>query len=101
MTWELLLLGVLLGIGWVWWDGLQKREIALAVARRLCNQAEVQFLDDSVALHRLRLRRDDNQRVRIYREYSFDYSTAGDDRQPGRVYLLADQVLGASLIQPR
>ncbi|MBI5331677.1 MAG: DUF3301 domain-containing protein [Betaproteobacteria bacterium] len=101
MTWELLLLGLLLGAGWVWWDGLQKREIALTIARRLCAQSEVQFLDDSVALHRMTLRRDDFQRVRLYREFSFDYSSLGDDRHPGRVYLLGDRVLGASLIQPR
>jgi hypothetical protein len=46
----------------------------------------------------MRLRRDNNQQVRIYREYSFDYSSVGDDRQVGRVYLLGERVLTANLI---
>jgi|JFJP01.1.fsa_nt_gi hypothetical protein len=86
------------GVAWIWWDGLQKREIAVRTARFECERASVQFLDDSVALSKLRLRRDNNQRVRIYREYSFDYSSVGDDRQVGRVYLLGERVLTANLI---
>jgi hypothetical protein len=91
----------LVGLGavaWFWWDSLQKREIAVRAARVECERASVQFLDDSVALSKMRLRRDNNQRVRIYREYSFDYSSVGDDRQAGRVYLLGERVLTANLI---
>ena len=93
--WLLVLFG---GLGWFWWDSLKKREIAVRAARQVCTQAGVQFLDDSVALRRMRLRRDDNQRARIFREFAFDYSSVGDDRQAGRVYLLGDQVLSADLI---
>jgi hypothetical protein len=91
----LVVLGV---IAWFWWDSLQKREIAVRTARFECERASVQFLDDSVALSKMRLRRDNNQQVRIYREYSFDYSSVGDDRQVGRVYLLGERVLTANLI---
>jgi hypothetical protein len=34
----------------------------------------------------------------VYREFSFDYSSLGDDRQAGRVYLLGAVVLSADLI---
>ncbi len=85
-------------VAWFWWDSLQKREIAVRAARFECERASVQFLDDSVALSKMRLRRDNNQRARIYREYSFDYSSVGDDRQVGRVYLLGERVLTANLI---
>jgi hypothetical protein len=95
---EGLLLGGLAGLGAFWWDGLQKRELALQAARRACEQAGVQFLDESVALRRMRLRRDAEQRARIYREFGFEYSSAGDDRQVGRVYLLGNRVLSADLI---
>lgn len=91
-----------LGLGaWYWWDGLQKRELALQAAQRACAQAGVQFLDASVSLRKLSLRRDENQRARFYREYAFDYSTQGDDRQVGRVYLLGPRVMSISLIQAR
>lgn len=98
MSADWLLLAGLAGMAWFWWDSLQKREIAVRTARQECERASVQFLDDSVALSKMRLRRDNQQRVRLYREYAFDYSSQGDDRQAGRVYLLADQVLSVNLI---
>ena len=101
MTWEGLLLGLLVGVGWFWSDSLRKRELALAAARRVCEQAGVQLLDDTVALHRMSLRKDGDMRSRLYREFTFEYSTAGDDRHPGRVYLLGEATLGVSLIQPK
>lgn len=98
MSSEWLLLAGLAGMGWFWWDSLQKRELAVRAARAVCERAGVQFLDDSVALSRMMLKRDSNQRARVYREYSFDYSSVGDDRQAGRVYLLGEVVLSADLI---
>ncbi len=99
MSPEGLLLILFGAFAWYWWDGLQKRELAVQAARTACERAGVQFLDQSVALRKLSLRRDDNQRARFYREYAFEYSSAGDDRQPGRVYLLGARVLSANLIQ--
>lgn len=99
MSLEVGLFAVLGLVAWHWWDGLQKRELALQAAQRACAQAGVQFLDASVSLRKLALRRDENQRARFYREYAFEYSTAGDDRQAGRVYMLGARVLSASLIQ--
>ncbi len=95
---EGLLLAGLAGLGAFWWDGLQKRELALQAARRVCEQAGVQFLDDTVALRKMALRRDPDMRARVYREYSFEYSSVGDDRQAGRVYLLGNKLLSADLL---
>jgi hypothetical protein len=44
------------------------------------------------------LRRDPDMRARVYREFSFEYSSVGDDRQAGRVYLLGNRVLSADLL---
>lgn len=98
MSPEGLLLAVLAGLGWFWWDGLQKRELAVQAARRTCEQAGVQFLDETVSLKKMALRRDGDQRARVYREFAFEYSSVGDDRQAGRVYLLGTRVLSADLI---
>lgn len=98
MTAEWLLLAGLAALAWFWWDSLQKRELAVRSARAVCERAGVQFLDDSVALSRMKLQRDSNQRVRLYREFSFEYSSVGDDRQAGRVYLRGEIVLSADLI---
>ncbi len=98
MSSEWLPLVSLFGLAWFWWDSLQKRELAVRAARAVCERASVQFLDDSVALNKMRLRRDSNQRARLYREFSFEYSSMGEDRQAGRVYLLGEVVLSADLI---
>lgn len=99
MSLEWLVVAGLAAVAWFWWDGLQKRELALQAAQRACAQAGVQFLDGSVALRRLALRRDEDQRARLYREFGFEYSANGEDRHVGRVYLLGARLLSASLIQ--
>lgn len=98
MSPEGLLLLVFGALGWFWWDSLQKRELAVRAARLACERANVQFLDESVALRRMALRRDTMQRARLFREFAFEYSLLGDDRQPGRVYLLGARVLSADLL---
>lgn len=99
MSLEALLLALLAALAWFWWDSLQKREIALITARLACERAGVQFLDASVALRKLKLRRDSNQRARFYREYAFEYSIEGDDRQPGRLWLLGGGVVNVTLVE--
>ncbi len=100
MSWELFAAGLMAGLGWFWWSGLQTRELAIRAARGVCKQAGVQLLDETVALKHLGLGRDDDLRMRVRREYFFEYSNTGDNRLPGYVYLLGAQVLSANLIVP-
>lgn len=100
MSWEIWVSAALFAAAWLWWDSLQKRELAIMAARRVCQQAGVQFLDETVSQARLRLRRDDNQRATLYREFVFEFSDTGDNRLPGRVYLLGNRILDVNLILP-
>jgi len=100
MSWDWILTGVLILAGWLWWDGLNKREQAIRAARTLCQRAGCQFLDDSVALRQMRPVRDQNQRLRILRLFVFEYSDTGDNRLPGYVYVLGDRVTDANLVVP-
>lgn len=59
MTAEWLVVGGLLVLGGLWWDGLKTRELAIQAARRICQHAGVQPLDETVNLRRLRPRRND------------------------------------------
>ena len=95
---EWLVVAVLAAIGWLWWDSLRKRELAVAAARGTCRQAGVQLLDDTVAQKVLRLARDADSRMRLYREFGFEYTDTGDNRLPGRVYLLGGKVLEVNLL---
>ncbi|MGD8785314.1 MAG: DUF3301 domain-containing protein [Thioalkalispiraceae bacterium] len=91
MEWILFpLLGLLL---WLWWDGLAAKEVAHKESKRLCESAGVLFLDDSVALSRLRLCRQRNGRVGLYRRFGFEFSTDGEQRYTGYVDMLGEKIL--------
>lgn len=79
-----------------WYHVLRLRERATAHARHLCERHGVQLLDDSVALHRLRV----NWRrgtLHVMREYRFETSRGGNDRQPASIRLLGDRIVGESM----
>jgi len=56
VSWEILLLGLFGVAGWYWYAGMHAREQAIAVGRRACQDASLQFLDESVALRKVSLR---------------------------------------------
>lgn len=90
--------GVLLGllvVGAVymaWRDSMRARERAISFCRRLCSRHQVQFLDDTVALTRLRLRRDPELGLKLHRVYEFEFSAEGQSRSLGSVILTGDRI---------
>ena len=90
---DLLLVLLLLSLLGFWWDSLGARQAAREAGRRVCAQHGVQFLDDTVAINRLRLQRNSRGRLVFYRQYRFEYSLSGDERLRGSVDLLGKQVL--------
>jgi hypothetical protein len=91
MSWWLIL--VALCLVWLWWDGLGAKEIARANCLRLCRERDVLFLDDTVALSRLRLRRDASGNVRLYRRFDFEFTSDGELRYQGYIEMLGKRVL--------
>ncbi|MCB1863919.1 MAG: DUF3301 domain-containing protein [Chromatiales bacterium] len=77
--------GLLLALVWFWLDSLRAREIATGIAREWCSRHDLQLLDETVALARLRLARDDGQRLVPARRYGFDYTTGGGARFTGSI----------------
>ncbi|MES9972161.1 MAG: DUF3301 domain-containing protein, partial [Candidatus Thiodiazotropha sp.] len=77
----LLLLMLLL---WFWRDTLRVREIAIHISRNTCKSHGVQFLDQTVALHRLGIRWL-RSGLKLRRVYAFDYSLEGSGRRTGYV----------------
>ena len=90
------LLGLVL-VAIYWSDALRSLDNARVAGRRACDDAGVQFLDDSVALTRLRVRRDARGSPGFWREYRFEFSTDGTDRHPGHVIVHGRQTLQLSL----
>lgn len=78
---------ILLLLGWFWLDSLRAREIATEIGRAACKRRELQFLDQTVAIHHLRLKRTDAG-IRWRRTYRFDFSEEGIGRRSGYLVLI-------------
>lgn len=79
-----------------WYHALRLRERAIAHARHLCERHGLQLLDDSVALHRLRMKWRHGS-LHVTREYRFDTSLGGNDRRAASITLLGDRIVSASV----
>lgn len=97
MSWEVLLLALFGVMAWYWYAGLHAREQAVAVGRRACAASGLQFLDDSVALRRLRLARSGEGQLQFQRDFHFEFSDTGDNRRPGVIRMLGERVEWVSL----
>ncbi len=83
---------------WIW-RGFGIRELALKLARRHCEKLDIELLDENVALRGLSLQRDRLGRLRLAREYSFEFTVTGDQRLGGCITLFGRQ-LGKVELQP-
>jgi len=92
MSWEILVLAAVAAAVWYWYDGMQAREQAIVAGRRTWAESGVQFLDESVALSRVRLARDGHGRLQLQRHYRFEFSDTGDNRRPAVVSMLGNRV---------
>jgi len=99
-----LLLLILLGGGMLAWSTARAAaERARGVAAKVCRDARVQLLDETVSLDRLGLRRNRHGRVRVLRQYRYEYSRDGLERVPAALALLGADVLwvqGPAIAEP-
>ncbi len=84
---------------WFWRDSLRVRETATRVCRQACQSYGLQFLDQTVALQRLRPRWSRNG-PQLLRTYQFDYSLEGEGRRTGYLVMLGEQQLSLHLNLP-
>lgn len=88
---------VLAAAAWGWHANLQVRERATRAARATCQADGVQFLEETVALRRMRPCRDPQGRLVLCRVYQFDYSRDGVSRQCGFVHFTGARLEGVGL----
>lgn len=87
----LIVAGPLAAVAW-WWQGSRVRELAVEHARHACRSRGYQFLDQSVALQRLGTRRGRGGALTLRREYAFEFTEQGSQRDGGTV-IMAGQTL--------
>ncbi len=89
-----ILLGLLLvgAVYLAWRNSMRARERAVSFCRKLCSKHQVQFLDDTVSLTRLTIRRDPELGLKLHRVYEFEFSAEGQSRSEGSVVLTGDRI---------
>ena len=84
-------------VAWYFFSELKVREIALNAARLHSDKVDVQLLDQSVGVHRVWLKRGRDNRLHIWRNYQFEFTSTGDERYKGHVITLGDWVESVQL----
>ncbi len=74
------------------WNHLNMSRIARASARKHCESLGVQFLDQNIILRNLSIHRSTHSLIAIGRHYSFEFSSVGDKRYPGEVFLIGSRL---------
>ena len=77
--------------GWLWHTGLEARELATQLARERCADMELQFLDGTVAFVGISLERR-NGKIRVRRQYRFEFADADGRRHAGKAVLIGLQI---------
>jgi hypothetical protein len=85
---------------YVWQNAMRARDLARGLGRNLCAQANVQLLDQSVALQRLKLVRVPSHGVLLRRDYGFEFSVDGKDRHRGTLSIIDGRLLVHNLAVP-
>lgn len=85
-----LLLSILLigGAVLVWLHMQMVRDLALSAARRHCREMDVQFLDGTVVLSRVRLGRNHAGTVTLVQTFQFEFTVHGDRRYRGETVFI-------------
>jgi hypothetical protein len=81
---------------WFWLDSARAREIATGICAEACRRRGVQFLDQTVGVKRIGLRRTAGG-IRFRRTYRFDYSDQGLERHTGHIILTGTRLEEFSL----
>jgi hypothetical protein len=96
---KMFILLVLSLIAWYWSYSQKLKRLALDASIRCCQQANVQFLDDSVVMHQIKLSKNARNQRFFLREYRFEFTSTGEQRYSGRVFF-QDEHLTHSELEP-
>ena len=76
------------------------RELAISAVKRAARDGDFQLLDDTVSLQRMSLSRDSRGMWHIWRQYRFDYSYDGVQREQGAVIMLGKSLQALVVSEP-
>lgn len=90
---ELMIIILLVASLLYWLDSIRAKEVATEQAKKSCKKVLLEFLDDTVLIKKVRLRRNTRGQLSIYREYEFEFSSTGEYRYKGQIRLLGNYLI--------
>ena len=93
---NLSVIALLIAAGWFIIDSLRASERAVAHCKRLCEEHDLQLLDQTVSLKRLRPYWG-SEGIRLRRTYGFDCSRDGVERLGGELTLIGTRLISSTL----
>ncbi|NQZ31035.1 MAG: DUF3301 domain-containing protein [Oceanospirillaceae bacterium] len=89
---DLFMLTIICLIVYYWVSAQKIRELALKAAREECLKLDLQLLDGSVSLKKLKLKRADSGHLALLRVYNFEFSATGAERYSGNITMFGLKV---------
>jgi trehalose/maltose hydrolase-like predicted phosphorylase len=80
-----------------WWRARGFKSQALHLAWQRCRLLQVQLLDQSVVLKKIRLQRGESGSMQLRRTYDFEFSSTGTDRYKGTLILAGARLLSIEM----
>ena len=93
----LLFLGLVV---WCWQSNLRYREYTIIQCRKVCNEMNMQLLDQTVTLSSIRFRKDIDGKFKPLLKYNFEISMDGVSRCNGYVILLGFRIIYTEINLP-
>lgn len=83
--------------GFYWIQAMRTKELANRAAEQYCTQMQVQFLDQTVFLKSINLKRNTRGSLGFLREYYFEFTVNGEDRYVGHVFMQGNRIEAINL----
>ena len=90
---SLFLLAIVVFLVWYWLDAMRVKELARLAGRRRCKALGLSFLDDTVVMRKVRLRRNSRGQVMLFRHYDFEFTSDSMLRSQGEVLMMGKRLI--------
>ena len=88
---------LIVAVIWYWWNSVSAYEVAYREAKAVCKRMNLQFLDDTLDVIKLRLCRHPKGYMQFCRTYEFEFSSDGDSRYKGFINIAGKQPKGVDM----
>ena len=85
---ELIVILLMCGVIWYLLVGMRAKELARRAGKLACENMDVLFLDDTVVLEKIRIRRSPTGSLAFFRVYNFEFTSDGGERYKGSISML-------------